>query len=65
MLGLGDGHAVAGDDDDFICGGEDGGGLFGSGAVDGLASAPPAAAAWTWPKAPKRTLVKERFIAST
>src|SRR5271170_7813882 len=35
VLGLGDGHAVAGDDDYFVGGGENGGGFFGGGAADG------------------------------
>ena len=35
VLGLGDGHAVAGDDDDFAGGGENAGGFFGRGASNG------------------------------
>src|SRR5271168_1775423 len=35
VLGLRDGHAVAGDDDYFIGGGEDRGGFFGGGAAHG------------------------------
>ena len=36
VLGLGHGHAVAGDDDDFVGGGENGRGFFGCGAADWL-----------------------------
>src|SRR5271168_5637625 len=35
VLGLRDSHAVAGDDDYFVGGGENGGGFFGGGAADG------------------------------
>src|SRR5271156_4061765 len=35
VLGLGDGHAVAGDDDYFVGGGENGGGFFWGGAAGG------------------------------
>src|SRR6267143_4612996 len=35
VLGLRDGHAVAGNDDDFVGGGEDSGGFFRGGAFDG------------------------------
>src|ERR1700732_1604073 len=35
VLGLRDGHAVAGNDDDFVGGGENAGGFFGGGALDG------------------------------
>ena len=63
VLRLGHRHAVAWNDDDRVGGGENGGGSSAVALRTVLASCPATAAGWTWPKAPKRTLPKERFMA--
>ena len=64
VLGLGDGHAVAGNDDDLAGRREDGRRLLGAWRCDTAAlPARRRPQACTWPKAPNSTLVNERFIA--